>query len=104
MEKLIFRKVIQQLLYVPLERNTGSPRLMAICLVTVRTYDSAGKNDLQPVLTLTTAKASLWSWDHNLGTWQPVWLYDRHSVPWSRDYHCRPPWLASGKKNQWETA
>lgn len=43
---------------------------MVICLVTIERYIGAEKNDLSPIVTLTTVVASLWLHGQNLGAWQ----------------------------------
>lgn len=48
---------------------------MSICLTAIPSHDGAEKNDLSPVLILTTVTVSSRSWDCNLGSWKPEYDY-----------------------------
>lgn len=48
--------------------TTDSPQITTIHLMSVQSYDSAGKSDLQPVHALMTVTESLWLHDQTLGT------------------------------------
>lgn len=45
--------------------------------MTVYSYGSTEQRDLQPVSKVTAVAVPLWSCDCNLGSWQPIYTYDR---------------------------
>lgn len=74
-----------------IHHKTGSPHLPTALF---KSYDSAEKVGIQPVLTLVAAAVFLWVNDYNLGTLQLVCISDGHSIPQSCDCYLQPSQVA----------